>query len=129
MASFSAGTPKRITAFTPRSIRSPHLGTERLEVCCTTPGSDSIGCGSLDALTDEERGDEIVDADVHVGDEIAERGGAAEPSGSHARPVGKVAVHPISLRVGPRDHPARRAARRPGSLNRADCQPRSNGGK
>ncbi len=44
--SFRDGTPNRITAGTPSAASSVTSLRRLSRVCCTTPGKDSMGCGS-----------------------------------------------------------------------------------
>ena len=46
VASLRSGTPKRMTAPMPRSASSATSLRSDSRVCCTTPGSELIGCGS-----------------------------------------------------------------------------------
>ena len=66
----------------PRSA-SARTSLRRLScVCCTTPGHRADRLGRVDAFLDEQRRDEIVDADLVLGDEPPQRGGAPEPAQS-----------------------------------------------
>ena len=86
-ASLCAGTPNSTTARTPRPASSATSLRRLSRVCCTTPGSDAIGCGSVDALAHEQRGDQVGSAHGRLGDEVAQRrrraaGGAAGRPGT-----------------------------------------------
>ena len=61
------------TALTPRAASSATSLRRLSRVCCTTPGSDAIGTGSVDALADEQRGDEVGGAHGGLGDEVTQR--------------------------------------------------------
>ena len=78
-----AGTPNRITARTPRSASSATSLRRLSRVCCTTPGSDAIGCGSSMPSRTNSGAIRSLGAHDGLGDEVAERRGAPQP----ARPV------------------------------------------
>ena len=79
LASFVAGTPKRIRPGTPSETRRLASTTSDSRVCWNCPGMEAMG-RAVDALAHEEGGDQVVDADARLGHQAAEGRGAAESS-------------------------------------------------
>ena len=79
-ASLRAGTPKRISPGTPSETRRLASTTSESSVCCTSPGMDAIGTGSVDPLPHEERGDQVVRPEPGLGHQPPQRRRAAQPA-------------------------------------------------
>ena len=80
-----SGTPKRITAGTPRSA-SARTSLRRLSwVCCTTPGIDDDRLRRVEPLLHEQRRDQVVDREPGFGHQPPHRGRAAEPAHASRR--------------------------------------------
>ena len=107
-----------------------HLGAQRIEGVLHHAGERLDRVRLADALTDEQRGDEIVDTDVHVGDQVTQRRSACADvavARSACRNCRRSRVQPTSGAATPPSQVVggRRAAR----PNSADCQRESTAGK
>ena len=86
-------------------------------MCCKTPGSDTISTRFVDALANEQRGDQIGHRDVGLGDEIAQRRRCGAGAAGAHREVGEVGRHGAGGRPCPHRTSAHRD--RPTSMHRS----------